>query len=43
MTRFWFAAPTEEFPPSQMLEQAKAADRAARRRLHRDREAAASE
>src|SRR3954464_11465434 len=28
MTQFWFAASTEEFPPSQMLEQAKAADRA---------------
>jgi coenzyme F420-dependent glucose-6-phosphate dehydrogenase len=28
MTDFWFAASTEEFPPSQMLEQAKAADRA---------------
>jgi coenzyme F420-dependent glucose-6-phosphate dehydrogenase len=28
MTNFWFAASTEEFPPSQMLEQAKAADRA---------------
>jgi len=26
MTQFWFAASTEEFPPSQMLEQAKAAD-----------------
>jgi coenzyme F420-dependent glucose-6-phosphate dehydrogenase len=28
MTQFWFAASTEEFPPSQMLEQAKAADQA---------------
>src|SRR6195952_1729343 len=28
MTQFWFAASTEEFPPSQMLEQAQAADRA---------------
>ncbi|MCW3022039.1 MAG: class flavin-dependent oxidoreductase [Conexibacter sp.] len=28
MTQFWFAASTEEFPPSQMLEHAKAADRA---------------
>jgi coenzyme F420-dependent glucose-6-phosphate dehydrogenase len=28
MTQFWFAASSEEFPPSQMLEQAKAADRA---------------
>jgi coenzyme F420-dependent glucose-6-phosphate dehydrogenase len=28
MTQFWFAASTEEFPPSQMLEQVKAADRA---------------
>jgi coenzyme F420-dependent glucose-6-phosphate dehydrogenase len=27
-TRFWFAASTEEFPPSQMLEQARAAARA---------------
>jgi coenzyme F420-dependent glucose-6-phosphate dehydrogenase len=26
MTQFWFAASTEEFPPSQMLEQAKLAD-----------------
>src|SRR3954453_16133732 len=26
MTQFWFAASTEGFPPSQMLEQAKAAD-----------------
>lgn len=28
MPQFWFAASTEEFPPPQMLEQAKAADRA---------------
>ena len=28
MTQFWFAASTEEFPPSQMLEQARAAERA---------------
>ena len=28
MTRFWFAASTEEFPPSQMVEQARAAERA---------------
>jgi coenzyme F420-dependent glucose-6-phosphate dehydrogenase len=28
MTKFWFAASTEEFTPSQMLEQAKVADRA---------------
>ena len=28
MTQFWFAASTEEFPPSQMLEQAVAADAA---------------
>src|SRR3954451_5599182 len=28
MTHFWFAASTEEFPPSQMLEQAKVADEA---------------
>src|SRR3954469_18630853 len=28
MTQFWFAASTEEFTPSQMLEQAQAADRA---------------
>jgi len=28
MTDFWFAASTEEFPPSQMLEQARAAERA---------------
>src|SRR4051812_49931793 len=28
MTQFWFAASTEEFPPSQMLEQAKVADEA---------------
>ena len=28
MTQFWFAASTEEFPPSQMLEQAKIADEA---------------
>jgi len=28
MTQFWFAASTEEFPPSQMLEQARAADAA---------------
>jgi coenzyme F420-dependent glucose-6-phosphate dehydrogenase len=28
MTQFWFAASTEEFPPSQMLEHAKVADRA---------------
>ena len=27
-TRFWFAASSEEFPPSEMLEQAKAAERA---------------
>ena len=28
MTQFWFAASTEEFPPSQMVEQARAAERA---------------
>src|ERR671923_95999 len=28
MTRYWFAASTEEFPPSQMLEQSVAAERA---------------
>jgi coenzyme F420-dependent glucose-6-phosphate dehydrogenase len=28
MTQFWFAASTEEFPPSQMVEQARAAQRA---------------
>ena len=28
MTQFWFAASTEEFTPSEMLEQAQAADRA---------------
>jgi coenzyme F420-dependent glucose-6-phosphate dehydrogenase len=28
MTRFWFAASSEEFPPSQMVEQARAAERA---------------
>lgn len=28
MTQFWFAASTEEFPPSQMVEQAKAASQA---------------
>jgi coenzyme F420-dependent glucose-6-phosphate dehydrogenase len=28
MTQFWFAASTEEFPPSQMLEQCLAAERA---------------
>jgi coenzyme F420-dependent glucose-6-phosphate dehydrogenase len=28
MTQFWFAASTEEFPPSVMLEHARAADRA---------------
>jgi coenzyme F420-dependent glucose-6-phosphate dehydrogenase len=28
MTEYWFAASTEEFPPSQMLEQAVAAERA---------------
>lgn len=28
MTQFWFAASTEEFTPTQMLEQARAADRA---------------
>jgi coenzyme F420-dependent glucose-6-phosphate dehydrogenase len=28
MTQFWFAGSTEEFPPSQLLEQARAADRA---------------
>jgi coenzyme F420-dependent glucose-6-phosphate dehydrogenase len=28
MTQYWFAASTEEFPPSQMLEQAIAAERA---------------
>jgi coenzyme F420-dependent glucose-6-phosphate dehydrogenase len=28
MTQYWFAASSEEFPPSQMLEQAKAADAA---------------
>ena len=28
MTQFWFAASTEEFPPSVMLEQAKAAEQA---------------
>jgi coenzyme F420-dependent glucose-6-phosphate dehydrogenase len=28
-TQFWFAASTEEFPPSQMLEQARAAEEAA--------------
>jgi coenzyme F420-dependent glucose-6-phosphate dehydrogenase len=28
MTQFWFGASTEEFTPSEMLEQAKAADRA---------------
>ena len=27
-TRFWFAASTEEFLPSELLEQAKAAERA---------------
>ncbi len=27
-TKFWFAASTEEFPPSEMIEQAKAAERA---------------
>jgi coenzyme F420-dependent glucose-6-phosphate dehydrogenase len=28
MTQFWFAASSEEFPPSQMVEQARAAERA---------------
>jgi coenzyme F420-dependent glucose-6-phosphate dehydrogenase len=28
MTQFWFAAASEEFPPSQMVEQAKAAEQA---------------
>jgi coenzyme F420-dependent glucose-6-phosphate dehydrogenase len=28
MTQFWFAASTEEFPPTQMVEQARAAERA---------------
>ena len=28
MTQFWFAASTEEFPPSEMVEQARAAERA---------------
>ena len=28
MTQFWFAAATEEFPASVMLEQAKAAEQA---------------
>ena len=32
MTQYWFAASTEEFPPSEMIEQARAAERGGLRR-----------